>query len=136
MKKILASLIIAILLFAIIPSAESVIISKPKIVISAIQFDAPGADTKYNVNGEWVKISNTGKAPQKMNGWKLTDKGGHKYIFGSFTLNPGKFVYVHTGKGINNAQHLYMNRAWHIWNNKGDTAKLFDNKGNLISQKS
>lgn len=74
MKKILTTLIVAILLFVTIPSAESVTILKPKIIISAVQFDAPGTDTKLNVNGEWIKISNIGKAPQKMIGWKLTDK--------------------------------------------------------------
>lgn len=133
MKKIL---ILLVILLVMIPSVESAIILQPKIVISAVQFDAPGKDTKFNVNGEWVKISNIGKAPQKMIGWKLTDKEGHKYIFGSFVLNPGKVVFVHTGKGTNNIGHLYMNREWHIWNNKGDVAKLFDNKGKLISQMS
>jgi hypothetical protein len=114
-----------------------------KIKISSVNFDAPG-DDRYNPNGEWVRISNTGTVDINMSGWKLYDRdyksrsdSDHVLLFPSgFILKAGQSVTVYTGKGINSKTELYFGRSpgdyGAIWNNDGDCAFLEDNTGNLI----
>lgn len=136
-QKVINILIAIFLIAAIVQVSEAKIVAVSKLKITAINFDASGKDTTSNVNGEWVKIHNSGTKSQQMISWALIDRGNkHVYTFPSFTLNPGKTVTVYTGKGKNSATSLFMQRGWHIWNNGGDTATLIDNKGKIISQMS
>jgi hypothetical protein len=132
------NILIAIFLIAsIVQVSEAKIATVSKLKITAINFDTSGKDTASNVNGELVKIHNSGTKSQQMIFWVLTDRGNkHVYTFPSFILNPGKTVIVYTGKGKNGATSLFMQQGWHIWNNGGDTATLIDNKGKIISQTS
>lgn len=103
--------------------------------ISAINFDAPGNDHQ-NLNGEWVRITNSGPDSVTMTGWRLSDEGNkHVYRFPTFTLSSGSSVTVYTGSGTNTATALYMRFSQAVWNNDGDTATLKDTAGNIISQK-
>jgi len=105
------------------------------VYISAINFDAPGNDHQ-NLNGEWVRISNSGSDPVTMTSWSLSDEGNkHVYRFPSFTLSAGSSVTVYTGSGANTATALYMGFSQAVWNNDGDTATLKDTAGNIISQR-
>ncbi len=106
------------------------------IYISAVQFDAPGNKDRSNLNGEWVKITNSGRDSITMTSWKLSDEGSkHVYVFPSFVLSPGATVTIFTGSGTNTATELYMGRGAPIWNNDGDTAILRDANGNIIDQR-
>jgi competence protein ComEC len=105
------------------------------ISISAIQFDAPGDDRK-NLNGEWIRITNTGQSPMDMTGWQLYDESGRVYVIPRFALSPGASVKISTGKGSDGATELYMGRGSPVWNNDGDTAILKDADGNAVSQRS
>lgn len=104
------------------------------IIISSVMFDALGTDSKYNINGEWVKIKNNGTTSKAMTGWRLTDQDGQhvNYVFPTFTLGAGKIVTVYSGKGYNSTTRLYMGYTTHVWNNNGDCAYLKDQNGNLI----
>jgi hypothetical protein len=105
------------------------------VYISAINFDAPGNDHQ-NLNGEWVKITNSGPDSVTMTGWRLSDEGNkHVYRFPTFALSSGSGVTVYTGSGMNTATALYMGFKQAVWNNDGDTATLRDSAGNIISQK-
>ncbi len=113
----------------------SAAIAMGSVYISAINFDAPGNDHQ-NLNGEWVKIANSGPDPVTMTGWRLSDEGNkHVYRFPSFTISPGSSVTVYTGSGRNTATDLYMGFSQAVWNNDGDTATLIDTAGNIISQR-
>ncbi|GAB3669633.1 hypothetical protein GCM10027589_37490 [Actinocorallia lasiicapitis] len=103
---------------------------------SAIQYDAPGKDTRDNkqLNREWIRIKNTGAKAVQLKGWTLSDKSRHTYRFGAFKLKAHKSVTIHTGKGKNTATHRYMNRGWYIWNNTSDTATLRNATGRKILQ--
>ncbi|WP_242900805.1 lamin tail domain-containing protein [Actinomadura terrae] len=94
--------------------------------IHRVYYDSPGKDTRSNssLNGEWVQLYNTSKSSRQLKGYKLRDKTGYTYTFGSFTLGGRKSVYVHTGKGRNTATHRYWGRGSYVWNNNGDTAYL------------
>ncbi|QXJ26788.1 lamin tail domain-containing protein [Actinomadura graeca] len=94
--------------------------------IYRVYYDSPGSDNRSNasLNGEWVQLFNTARTSKQLKGYKLRDKTGYTYTFGSFSLGGRKSVYVHTGKGTNNATHRYWGRSSYVWNNTGDTAYL------------
>ncbi len=105
------------------------------ISISSIQFDAPGDDRK-NLNGEWIRVTNSGQSPVDMTGWRLYDESGRVYVFPRFALSPGDSAKVFTGQGLDSTTKLYIGRGSPIWNNNGDTALLGDAGGNVVSQRS
>ena len=72
-----------------------------------------------------------------MKGWKITDKSKkHTYKFpSSFTLKSKKTVTLYTGKGRNTATKLFWGRTSGVWNNKGDTAYLYNAHGKLVYKK-
>lgn len=108
----------------------------PDIVISAVQFDAPGDDRKKeNLNGEWVEISNSGNSGVDLTGWTLNDNGNHVYNFPSgFRIKSGNSVKIHTGSGTDTEFDLYWNSSRAIWNNDGDTATVKDKEGVVVDK--
>ena len=107
----------------------------PSVYISSVQFDAPG-DDRNNLNGEWVKITNSDSISVVMTGWELSEaRDKYAYIFPEFTLSPGATVTIFTGSGTNTTTELYINRDMPIWSNDGDIATLRDASGNVIDQK-
>ena len=105
------------------------------VYISAVQFDAPGDDTK-NVNGEWVRLANRGDDAVLLTSWTLADKSSAEpYRFPAILLLPGNSVTVYTGSGVLNDTALFMGRTGPIWGNSGDLATLRDGSGNIIDQK-
>ena len=68
-------------------------------------------------------------------GWKITDEDAkHTYIFPSFTIPSGASVTLYTGERGDTATELYWGSGRPLWNNDGDTAKLYGADGNLIAQ--
>ena len=106
----------------------------PAIQITSVHYDSPGPDTRSNasLNGEWVKIKNTSRKARALTDWTLLDRSGHLYVFGRFTLKPGKSVTVHTGRGSNTATHRYWGYRAYVWNNTGDEALLFNRNGGRV----
>jgi beta-lactamase superfamily II metal-dependent hydrolase len=104
--------------------------------ISAVQFNAPGDDTK-NLNGEWVRLANRGEDAVLLTGWTLADRNSAEpYRFPAFLLLPGNSVTIYTGTGVLNDTALFMGRTEPIWGNSGDLATLKDGSGNIIDQRS
>ena len=86
-----------------------------------------------NLKDEWVKVINKGSSSVSLSGWKIEDEGNkHTYTFPYYTLNSRSSVTVFTAKGTNTATKLYWGSDDPIWNNDGDTAYLYDNKGELV----
>lgn len=104
------------------------------IMIYRAYYNSPGSDTGTNgsLNAEYILLKNTARVPQWANGWTLRDKANHVYKFPATRINPGKYVYVRTGRGANNASTRYWNQKWYIWNNTGDAAYLRNAAGRLI----
>jgi competence protein ComEC len=106
------------------------------VYISAVQFNAPGDDTK-NLNGEWVRLAYRGDGAVLLSGWTLSDhSSAEPYRFPAFLLLPGSSVTVYTGSGVMNDTSLYMGRPEPLWGNSGDLATLKDGSGNIIDRKS
>jgi hypothetical protein len=52
-----------------------------EVKIGFVYYDSPGSDTGSNtsLNGEYVKIKNTGSAAKVLTGWRLHDNSRHRY---------------------------------------------------------
>jgi Lamin Tail Domain len=91
-----------------------------------VVYDPSGPDTHSNtqLNREYVVLKNAGKHSVRLTGWTVRDTKHHVYAFGGFTLKPGRYVYVHTGRGTDTAANVYQERGWYVWNNTRDTVAL------------
>ncbi|MFC5289576.1 lamin tail domain-containing protein [Actinokineospora guangxiensis] len=105
------------------------------VVVWNAQYDSPGADKGGNasLNGEYITLKNTSTSAKTITGWTLRDKANHIYKFPATTIGAGKYLYVRTGKGTNNATTRYWNKTWYVWNNSGDTAYLRNASGASVS---
>ncbi|MDN3351274.1 lamin tail domain-containing protein [Actinomadura sp. DC4] len=91
-----------------------------------VVYDPSGSDTHANsqLNREYVVLKNGGKKTVKLTGWTVRDTKKHVYTFGTFSLKPGKYVYIHTGHGTNTSANVYQNKGWYVWNNTADKVSL------------
>src|SRR5690606_29126712 len=99
--------------------------------IDLVVANPPGPDEE-NMNGEFVRIANTGTAPIDMNGFSLLDDGSNVYTFTDFSLEPGQTVTVFSGCGTVNSAQRYWCAELPVWNNSGDTAYLNDADGLFV----
>jgi len=113
------------------PVSSPPLTSNATVVISTVNYDAPGND-RDNLNGEYVVIKNIGEVDVDMTGWILKDEANHQYKFPTFTLKVGSTVTVYTGSGTNTETELYWGSGAPIWNNDGDTAYLYNKNGDLV----
>ncbi|MEM4714155.1 MAG: lamin tail domain-containing protein [Candidatus Nanoarchaeia archaeon] len=98
-----------------------------------INYDAPGNDSE-NINGEFITIKNKENYTLNLTGWTIKDAATHIYKFKKEVyLNPNEEITLYSGTGIDSKKELYWNSNIPIWNNDGDAAYLFDEKGNLIT---
>ncbi len=105
------------------------------IAIDAYVYDAPGNDNQ-NLNGEWVRLRNTGPTPLVMTGWALKDESAsHRFVFPTgFTLPAHERVTVYSGCGSNTLIDLYWcNTGSAVWNNSGDTIFMLDPNGTIVA---
>ena len=121
------------------PVEQSII----RIEICRVNFNAP-RDDNYNLNGEWVRICNTGNQDVDLSGWRLYDNAykegkcsDHVFYFPfGFVLQAGQSVTIYSGSGIDTGSSLYWGRTegeyGAIWTNEGDCAYLEDSQDNLV----
>jgi hypothetical protein len=108
----------------------------PPVVINKIYYNSPGADRGSNasLNAEWVQLHNTMGHRVTLTHWRLRDRAGHIYRFGTYRLKAHGYVKIHTGTGSNTQTNRYWGHSGYIWNNDGDTATLKDANGNVRSR--
>ena len=98
-----------------------------------VNADAPGDDSE-NLNGEWVRFTNTGAEPVDLDGWEVADESAsHRYEFDDTVLEPDASITLFTGCGRDTDDARYWcatNSA--VWNNDGDTVFLRDPSGNNV----
>ncbi|SDL09420.1 lamin tail domain-containing protein [Nonomuraea jiangxiensis] len=115
----------------------------PAVQIAKIYYDSPGSPdsgSNSSLNGEYVQLKNITKKAVSLKGWTVRDKTSqpdHVYMFGTFTLGPGKTVTLRTGKGKDTPTIRYWNRTGgttfaYIWNQTADTAYLRNAAGKLV----
>ncbi|MFF3505360.1 lamin tail domain-containing protein [Streptomyces sp. NPDC003247] len=111
---------------------------RPKVEISAVQYDSPGRDDRSNrsLNKEWVELTNTTRHAVNLDGWTLKDESGHTYTFDHYRLASRTTVRIHTGEGRDTRTDLYQDRRQYVWNNDHDTATLRNDHGRVIDKES
>ncbi len=88
-----------------------------------------------DLGDEWVWLANRDSYMIDLSDWFLRDREDHTYLFpNGFKLMPATSVRVHTGSGIDSPTDLYWGRDGGVWNNKGDTAYLWDSELNLVDE--
>ena len=102
----------------------------PSITIVEILADPPGVD----LDGEYVRLRNTGASAVSMTNWTLRDAVDTVYTFPTFTLAPSGEVRVWVKSGTDDATNLYWGRGSPVWNNTGDTAILRNASGAEIAR--
>jgi hypothetical protein len=111
---------------------------RPKVEISAVQYDSPGRDDRSNrsLNREWVEVTNTTRNAVNLDGWTLEDESGHTYTFDHYRLPGRATVRIHTGEGRDTRTDLFQDRRQYVWNNDHDTATLRNDRGRLVDEES
>ena len=101
------------------------------VIIAYVHYNAAG-DDRYNLNDEYVIISNNGNTSVNLTGYTLSDEANHTFVFPDFVLESRGLVTIHTGSGNNTDDELYWGSKYPIWNNDHDTAYLRDAEGELL----
>ena len=111
--------------------AESAATPSARLHLS-VMADAPGNDHQ-NPNGEYVTIASMNAEDVAIGGWRLCDRARHCFRFpDGAVLKAGAQIAVHTGTGQHDGVRYYMGYRSAVWNNNGDTATLFDDKGATV----
>lgn len=125
---LVAALAVTLPLIAAAPAEAAA----PTVRFSYVQYNAKGADTRRNVNGEFLVITNYGSATVNLSGWTIGHARNLKDSKFTFYL-PARRVYikakgslvVRMGKGKNNTKTVYQGYPRHLWPNVKGQAYLF-----------
>ncbi|MEU3613948.1 lamin tail domain-containing protein [Streptomyces sp. NPDC006872] len=111
---------------------------RPKVEISAVQYDAPGRDDRSgrSLNKEWVELTNTTRHEINLHGWTLSDESGETYTFRRYRLAPRATVRIHTGEGRDTRSDLFQDRRREVWGNRADTATLRNDRDRFVDEES
>ena len=83
--------------------------------------------------GEYALLRNNNSAAVELRGLYLLDSGDNRLaIADSFSLAPGAIVQVYTGRNAPSGA-IAIGRGTGIWNNTGDTARLFNSADQQLS---
>jgi hypothetical protein len=115
-------------------AAEPASAASSTVRLYKVVYDPSGKDTHANsqIDREYVVLKNGGKTTVKLAGWTVRDTKKHVYTFPSFSIKPGKYVYIHTGRGTNTGTNVYQNRGWYVWNNTADKVSLRTSAGTTV----
>ena len=125
---------------AVSPKAESPTTVKeavPPAAASSNSLNVRIASIDCKGKPEVVTIENSGASTRDMTGWKVSDDGlGHTFNFpNGFLLRPGSSMKLVTGgSGQDTESAIYWKKRT-VWNNDGDTARLFDPSGETVSER-
>lgn len=82
-----------------------------------------GDDSDDKPQGEWVELYNLTSVPVDLTGWYVSDASGG--VGNTIEIETGNTLAATTTIPANGYLVVYMNKA--IWNNTGDTVKLYNN---------
>lgn len=101
--------------------------------ITNIEASTDETDGEYD---EVVSFKNTTDSPLDLSGWTVTDESGTQFEFPEGTTVPaGAVIQLRTGDGSDRIE-LYWNRSQHVWNDSGDTVSVFNEAGDLVTERS
>ena len=87
------------------------------------------------LNGEYATLVNRSAANVAIGGWRLCDLRTRCFRFppGARVLGGGQ-VRVYTGYGMTDGFSFFMNNDRAVWNDDGDEATLFDERGEVVTR--
>lgn len=110
--------------------------TKSCIQITAINADALGNDNT-NKNDEWIELKNTCSRVENLNNWLLKDSSAtNSYVFQNISIQAGMLARIYSGCGIDTKTSLFWKcpeEKYAVWNNLGDHAFLYNDRGELVS---
>ena len=116
---------------SIAPSARAFASSVPGLRIDVVA-DAPGNDHEH-LNGEFAIIENGGTRLLNIGQWRFCDLRSRCFEFPPGSSIPvGEQVRVYTGYGSADGFSFFMNNSRAVWNNDGDEATLYDERGRIV----
>lgn len=91
--------------------------------------------TGINPVYEEVTIQNTGDEDTQISGWRLSDSGSeNSYIFPQYTIKAGESVTITPDMNSTEENILFWQTGDEIWDDSGDCAFLYDEKGEPASE--
>ena len=99
--------------------------------ITDVAYDPPGDDGQ-DLNGEWIRIRNTGLDDADLGGWTVRDESSsNRYRFAAGTaIRAGGSIVLHTGCGTDTDTRFFWCKSGSaVWSNTGDTVLLQDTNG-------
>ena len=125
---------------AVSPKAESPTTVKeavPPAAASSNSSDVRIASIDCKGKPEVVVVENSGPSTQDLTGWKVSDDGqGHTFNFpNGFLMRPGSSVKLVSGGSGQDTERVIYWKTRTVWNNDGDTARLFDPSGEMVSER-
>ena len=116
---------------------------------ATVQETTAGGNTSFNSSDvriasidckgkpEVVVVENNGPSTRELTGWKVSDDGqGHTFNFpNGFLLKSGTSVKLVSGGSGQDTERVIYWKTRAVWNNDGDTARLFDPSGGAVSER-
>ena len=123
---------------SIVVGAETAVVGTGRAAAPTIRLrltvtaDAPGNDNR-NPNGEYVTLTSLEPEAIAVAGWRLCDLANHCFRFpAGAMLGAGATVTVHSGTGRADGSRYFMGYRRAVWNNNGDTATVYDERGAIV----
>lgn len=111
----------------------------PTVRFAYVQYDAKGKDTRQNVNGEYLVVTNYGAKTVSLAGWTVGQTAqlkNSKYIFyfpaRNFSVRPKSQVIMRMGDGKRTKTTVYQGMRRHLWPNVKGAAFLFNPSDKLV----
>lgn len=105
------------------PIAETAIPTTPVVISSK------------DVQEEIVGITNVGNKAVNLKDWKLVSiEGNQVYTFPNINLSAGKTIYITSGQHAKEGQGYIKWNKGQMWKNDGDSARLVNEKGEIVSE--
>lgn len=115
------------------PGAPGSLTDEAAAISISVFADAPGNDHQ-NLNGEYAVLDNRTSQPLDLSGWTLCDAARHCFTFPEAAeLTAMGQVVLYTGRGLSDGIRFFMGRGAAVWNNRGDTATLYDDAGRVVT---
>jgi endonuclease YncB( thermonuclease family) len=103
-----------------------------------VKWDAEGVDGQ-NVNGEFIRVTNTGATPVPLGGWWARDSAIRRFTFPAGTVVPANgSIVLRIGQGANQGGSFFWRQGGPVFENVvagskgiGDGGYLFDPQGDL-----
>ncbi|WP_281560265.1 lamin tail domain-containing protein [Thalassomonas sp. RHCl1] len=90
---------------------------------------------KYTEADEYAELANLSSGWLDLSGWQLSAGKEQNFTFPEgAVLKPNAKIRVYTNHVDQESGGFSFNSPRAIWNNKGDTGKLFDYKGNIVCE--